>query len=84
MLKLVYSLFCSENAKNQFKVPKTNQAALLSQKIIVDAQPNESQITLWHRNAKTLLVQGSYHVPAIVAMLEKIYRSDTMSLLYIW
>jgi hypothetical protein len=27
---------------------------------------------------------GSYHVPAIVAMLEKIYRSDTMSLLFIW
>jgi hypothetical protein len=23
--------------------------------------------------------QGSYHVPAIVAMLEKIYRSDTLS-----
>jgi hypothetical protein len=27
---------------------------------------------------------GSYHVPAIVARLEKIYRSDTLSLLYIW
>jgi hypothetical protein len=31
-----------------------------------------------------IMAQGSYHVPAIVAMLEKIYRSDTMSLLYIW
>jgi hypothetical protein len=29
---------------------------------------------------KVTQVQGSYHVPAIVAMLEKIYRSDTLGI----
>jgi hypothetical protein len=38
--------FFSQNQLKKKKVPKTKSATLLSQQIIVDTQPNESQITL--------------------------------------
>jgi hypothetical protein len=46
MPKLVYGLFLQKSVEKEKKSPKPNLAALLSQKIIVDTQPIESQITL--------------------------------------